>query len=1096
MTRLKPLALITLLLLAFGCRDSNHLTSPHDPRGLASSADEFPALDTTPPPFLRPPFTLLPPLAPQRDLPGVFDAGLAPVVEICHWTGSECAVPMVARFTTTSGPGSETVRVGSPEDHYIVNWHTDQFALDPSHIYRIRVLLAGNEIGQVNVKVVNTGKELKNVDTDQYIGLVNGRTLPIKFWIQKMRRLTVARAVGVQGTPAEQDTLLPYGTTVRYGFAPAPGYEDLAVMLDGEMVPATGVLAMDTSHVLLADADETLVLTPGDEELVRSARAILTATDKIAAFQVHLDQINALYNRVGEEEANRRVGIVSQLAYDLVADSTALRQAHEALGNNVFTPSERTTTQTFSSATMSATLAPRTTTYYAINGILNTPTDAGRYQANVTLALAEAGIASEAQLYYNRTFLYQHAEKYQAGQCYVRMQNEIRDLNFGRAVQRASQCTMLIARDLVRFFADVAESGRQVASLYYNVDLNYPSPLFHRDGEIFADTLRRAEANANVILVAHSQGNLITQLGLRGLSRRDPRFETGAYSCVGVTSLSAPITHSPLVNVWPTLAPGSLAGIVMKYDVILFLGLNHFPRLETSLTRRAQKEMTVVTFYGLMLTPFTAGWSLVAIPLWRLYWAAKIHASDSYLRGRGARQQIKDALVAQTQRVPQIAGCEATPQVHSVEVTPAAATIAAGGSVQLAAVARDAAGNAIEDSPITWSSSAGSIATVSSTGNVTGIASGTATITASSGGKSGTSTISIVEGGTLTGRVVHAETRAGIGAATVTFSGGGLTQAATTASDGSYQSGKLPAGSYTATVSAKGFVSVTLYNAVVQNSQTTTLETIPLVPASSFPGGISGSIRNARNNAAIAGATVELRSGMSALDGPAVAVTTSDAAGSYRFTGLPAGTYSILGKAGGFVDGVQTGVVIGDREVAGQNLTLSPSTEDITIVLRWGATPSDLDSHLTGPTESGSRFHVYYASKGSLLSSPFAALDIDDVTSYGPETITISRQFSGTYRYSVHDYTNRFANPSSALPGSGAQVRVYRGGSLVAEFNVPNQPGTLWTVFELEGSTIRPVNAMQYVSNPSQVGAMSTSSSTSTDAELIGSAVAEHPKQH
>jgi hypothetical protein len=1000
----------------------------------------------------------------------------------------------VAKFTTTSGPGSETVRIGSPEDHYIVNWHTDQFSLDPAYTYRIRVLLAGNEIGRADVKVVNSGKELKNIDTDQYVGLVSGRTLPIKFWIQKMRRLTVAQAEGVEGTPVVQDTLLPFGTTVRYGFASAPGYEDLAVMLDGDLVPATGVLTMDTSHVLLADVAEKLVLTPGDEELVRSARAILTATDKVAAFQVHLDQIDALYDRVGEEEASRRVGIVSQLAYDLVADSAALRQAHEALGNHVFTPSEPATMQMLSTGMESTTLAQRQMTYYAINGILNTPTDAGSYQANVTLALAEAGVTSPARLFYNRTFLYQRADKYQAGQCYVEMQNQVRDLSFGRAIQKASQCTLLMARDLVRFFADVAESGRQVASLYFDVDLGNPSPLHHRDGEVFADTLRQAEASANVILVPHSQGNLITQLGLRGLSRRDPRFASGAHSCVGVTSLAAPLTHSPQVNVWPTLAPESLTGLVMKYDVILFLGLNRFPRLETTLTRRAQKEMTVVTFYGLMLTPFTGGWSLAAIPLWRLYWAAKIHASDSYLSGRGARPQVRDALVALTQRVPQIAGCEATPQVHSVEVSPATARIAAGGSVQLMATARDAAGNVVEDSPVTWSSSAGSVATVSSTGAVSGIAPGTATVTASSGGRSGTSTISVVPGGTLTGRVVHAETRAAIGGATVTFSVGDITDAATTAADGSYQSGSLPVGPYTVTVSAKGFVGVTLYDAGVQGDRATTLETVPLVPASSFPGGISGYVRDARNNAGIAGAIVELRPGMNALDGPAVAAATSDATGGYRFPGLPAGTYSVLGRAGGFANGVQTGVVIGDREVAGQNLSLSPNTEDITVVLRWGAAPSDLDSHLTGPTESGARFHVYYAGAGSLLASPFAALDIDDVTSYGPETVTISRQFPGTYRYSVHDYTNGWENPSSGLGRSGAQVKVYRGGSLIAEFNVPNQPGTLWTVFELEGSAIRPVDSMQYVADPAQVGTTSVSSSTATDAAVIGSAVAEHRK--
>jgi len=49
-------------------------------------------------------------------------------------------------------------------------------------------------------------------------------------------------------------------------------------------------------------------------------------------------------------------------------------------------------------------------------------------------------------------------------------------------------------------------------------------------------------------------------------------------------------------------------------------------------------------------------------------------------------------------------------------------------------------------------------------------------------------------------------------------------------------------------------------------------------------------------------------------------------------------------------------------------------------------------------------------------------------------------------------------------------VRVYRGSNLVASFNVPsNTGGTLWTVFEMNGDTITPINTMSYTSDFSVV---------------------------
>lgn len=129
-------------------------------------------------------FFWLAPLVPNPAHSGTFDGTLSPVVEICEWDGAACVTPLLAEYTTATGPGSETVRVVPADEHYIVNWHTDEFDLDPTKTYRIVAQVDGQELGHADVDVVSSGSELRNVDTNEYIALKDGRTLPIKFRIE------------------------------------------------------------------------------------------------------------------------------------------------------------------------------------------------------------------------------------------------------------------------------------------------------------------------------------------------------------------------------------------------------------------------------------------------------------------------------------------------------------------------------------------------------------------------------------------------------------------------------------------------------------------------------------------------------------------------------------------------------------------------------------------------------------------------------------------------------------------------------------------------------------------------------------------------
>jgi uncharacterized protein YjdB len=82
--------------------------------------------------------------------------------------------------------------------------------------------------------------------------------------------------------------------------------------------------------------------------------------------------------------------------------------------------------------------------------------------------------------------------------------------------------------------------------------------------------------------------------------------------------------------------------------------------------------------------------------------------------------------------------------VATVTVAPPSASVTAGKTTQLTATAKDANGNTLTGRAVAWSSSNSSIASVSETGLVTGVAPGSATITATSETKSGTSNITVL----------------------------------------------------------------------------------------------------------------------------------------------------------------------------------------------------------------------------------------------------------------------------------------------------------------------------------------------------------------
>lgn len=186
------------------------------------------------------------------------------------------------------------------------------------------------------------------------------------------------------------------------------------------------------------------------------------------------------------------------------------------------------------------------------------------------------------------------------------------------------------------------------------------------------------------------------------------------------------------------------------------------------------------------------------------------------------------------------------------------------------------------------------------------------------------------------------------------------------------------------------------------------------------------------------------------LQGAAPCATT-DGQGNYIITGVPPGEYTVTAEAASHY-GVSELAAVADRQTTTQHFALAPTfgtgeKQQVRFVLTWVETPDDLDAHLWLPLAFDR--HVWWGDRGLCNLFPYACINTDDVTGYGPETITIAQRYSGKYVFAV----NRYAG-AGPLAGSGAKVRVYRYSGLSDTIEVPaSGEGDWWYVSDLDGAT-------------------------------------------
>jgi len=216
---------------------------------------------------------------------------------------------------------------------------------------------------------------------------------------------------------------------------------------------------------------------------------------------------------------------------------------------------------------------------------------------------------------------------------------------------------------------------------------------------------------------------------------------------------------------------------------------------------------------------------------------------------------------------------------------------------------------------------------------------------------------------------------------------------------------------------------------------------------------ISGQIINSQTGGGLGEAEVSFTFGTDTIREEADLVVITDANGYYIVEGAPVGIFIQVIRHENFFTTVVEDVNV---EEGVNNLPPTTAVETVEagalrIVLTWGLSPSDLDSHLTGPETGGGRFHCYFDNQ---YPNEQVNLDVDDIYSYGPETTTIIELVTGTYRYSVHNYSNQSSSGSQDIAASPAKVEIFGIEGKLASFSPPpSTPGNTWRVFEMEVST-------------------------------------------
>lgn len=316
--------------------------------------------------------------------------------------------------------------------------------------------------------------------------------------------------------------------------------------------------------------------------------------------------------------------------------------------------------------------------------------------------------------------------------------------------------------------------------------------------------------------------------------------------------------------------------------------------------------------------------------------------------------------------------------------------------------------------------------------------------------------------GSIAGKICSAGTDSPIEGATIVITKDRLVVGALKSSANGQYSISLPDGIYDVTISKTGYISFSQY-VIVKDAKDTFVQTSLMIPENrNIMGGFSGRVVDAVTGRPVSNVTVKIYKGWDNQGyGEYVTTLTTNSNGEYKYDissifgvviGLKMGNYSAVLTKSDYAVAYSNLLILPGIVNNHSDIPLSPTAAgNYRIILSWGNSPSDLDSHLVGTLSTGYTDHIYYGNKHGICGN----LDRDDTDYEGPETITVTSfdSLEDGFTYIVHDYTNKGSTTSKILSNSGAVVKLYKGDTLLETYNVPtDKVGTAWRVFSVNSN--------------------------------------------
>ncbi len=392
--------------------------------------------------------------------------------------------------------------------------------------------------------------------------------------------------------------------------------------------------------------------------------------------------------------------------------------------------------------------------------------------------------------------------------------------------------------------------------------------------------------------------------------------------------------------------------------------------------------------------------------------ATALDASGGVVTGRPVTWSTSDAAVAtvstsglvsalapgNVQLTATIGGVDGTAtvtvaavSVASVSVTPGSASLVVGGTVQLAATARDASGNVLSGRAVAWSSATPAVATIDANGLVTAVSPGTSDMTATVDGVTATATITVTS-------VAVASVSVTPGSASLNT--GGTVQLTATPRDaaGNVLTGRTTswksATLAVATINSNGLVTavsagssvITATIDGISANATITVTNAPVISASVSP----------TSSTVTVGSTLQLT--VTARDGngtivtgrPTVWATSNPSVATIDQNGLATAVGAGSTALTVTVEGVRATANLTVTEVPIASISLTPSTASITAgaSITLAASPLDAKGNpLTGRT-------LTWSSSNSSVATVSQSGVVSGVTA-GSATITVSGASAG-----------------------------------------------------------------------------------------------------